>query len=40
MVERIEVTQDIEPTEVGEIISQQHNILCTTDEEGFASFKL
>lgn len=40
IIERIEVTQDIEPTEVGEIISQQHNILSTTDEEAFASFKL
>lgn len=40
MIEQIEVTQDIESTEVGEIIAQQSEIQNNTDDDAFASFKL
>jgi len=40
MIEQIEVVQDVEPTEVGEIITQQGKSQNNTDDEAFASFKL
>lgn len=40
MIEQIEVVQDVEPTEVGEIIAQQGESQNNTDDDAFASFKL
>ena len=40
MIEQIEVVQDVEPTEVGEIIAQQGKSQNNTDDDAFASFKL
>lgn len=40
MIEQIEVVQDVEPTEVGEIIAQQSESQNNTDDDAFASFKL
>ena len=40
MIEQIEVVQDVEPTEVGEIITQQGKSQNNTDDDAFASFKL
>lgn len=40
MIEQIEVVQDVEPTEVGEIITQQCKLQNNTDDDAFASFKL
>lgn len=40
MIEQIEVVQDVEPTEVGEIITQQCKSQNNTDDDAFASFKL
>lgn len=40
MIEQIEVVQDVEPTEVGEIIAQQGESQNNTDDDTFASFKL
>lgn len=40
MIEQIEVVQDVEPTEVGEIIAQQRESQNNTDDEAFASFRL
>lgn len=39
MIEQIEVVQDVEPTEVGEIITHQSKLQNNTDD-AFASFKL
>lgn len=40
MIEQIEVVQDVEPTEVGEIIAQQGESQNNIDDDAFASFKL
>lgn len=40
MIDKIEVTQDVEPSEVGEIIAQQTEEQSTADDDAFASFKL
>lgn len=40
MIEQIEVVQDVEPTEVGEIITHQGKKQNNTDDDAFASFKL
>ncbi len=40
MIEQIEVVQDVEPTEVGEIIAQQRESQNNTDDDAFASFRL
>lgn len=40
MIEQIEVVQDVEPTEVGEIITHQGKSQNNTDNDAFASFKL
>lgn len=40
MIEQIEVTQDVEPTEIGVIIAQQAEYKKNTDEDAFVSFKL
>lgn len=40
MIEQIEVVQDVEPTEVGEIIAQQCATQNKSDDDAFASFKL
>ena len=40
MIEQIKVVQDVEPTEVGEIIAQQCATQNKSDDDAFASFKL
>lgn len=40
MIEKIEITKDIESTEVGEIIAQQSEIQNNEENDVFASFKL
>ena len=40
MIEQIEIVQDVEPTEVGEIVAQQGESQNNTDDDAFASFKL
>lgn len=40
MIEQIEVVQDVEPTEVGEIITHRGKKQNNTDDDAFASFKL
>lgn len=40
MIEKIEVTRDVEPSEVGVIIAQQAEVQSTVDDDAFASFKL
>lgn len=40
VIKEIEVAPDIEPTEVGNIISQQGEANTSTDDDAFASFKL
>lgn len=40
MIEQIEVVQDVERTEIGEIIAQQGESQNNTDDDAFASFKL
>lgn len=40
MITQIEVTRDVEPTEVGAIIAQQGETQSSTDDDAFASFKL
>ena len=40
MIEKIEITQDIESTEVGELIAQQLEEQNNGENDVFASFKL
>lgn len=40
MIEKIEITKDIESTEVGEIIAQQSEVQNNEENDVFASFKL
>lgn len=40
MIEKIEVVQDVEPSEVGKIIAHQSESQNNTDDDAFASFKL
>lgn len=40
MIEQIEITRDIEPSEVGKLITQHEESQNISDEDAFASFKL
>lgn len=40
MIEKIQITRDVELTKIGEIISQQGEVQSITDDDAFASFKL
>ena len=40
MIEQIEVAQDIEPTNIGEIIAYESKSQSSIDDDAFASFKL
>lgn len=40
MIDKVEIKEDIEPTETGSIISQQDIVQNTTNDDVFASFKL
>ena len=40
MIEQIEITRDIEPTEVGELITRHKESQTASNEDAFATFKL